>query len=378
MLAKRYYGPAMARAYRSAATHYAGKAMPYLGSAAAGYAGSAAYNRKRKAGAQGGGGKRQDIGGRPANDDTRTNLNSTFNSVSLYSKRRKSTKRLKFKKKTFATKVKKVINKQPQTSFWTISHSNQLSIAPAASNSYQVQDLFGRVFSYGWQLASGQLNDTAAVAKDLTHIYIKLRNYGHIESSAIVSDATRNVDVVKFWYAASYNFDIQCFNNEYTDTNPLYCDIYECLAASNISESDYATPADAWVNSLALQNAAFTGDTVSTALIKGATPKECALFKKYWSIVKVTRIRIASPAPFHYDMHTKGIYNSQTARDVYCIKGQTKGIMIVAAPIMTTTNPANYNFQLTAMNKKFRYKCLPYAGHQPALDRQNGQTITTV
>jgi len=281
--AAKRYGPGLARKYG-----------PHLAAGAGGALVGGARKLKRKwGGPSGGGGKRQDIGGRPANDDTRVNLNSTFNSVSLYSKRRKPTKRLKPKKKTFTAKVKKVINKQPQTSFWTISHSNQLSIAPAAGNSYQVQDLFGRVFSYGWQLASGQLNDTAAVAKDLTHIYIKLRNYGHIESSAIVSDATRNTDAVKFWYSASYNFDIQCFNNEYTDTNPLYCDIYECMVASNISEVDYATPADAWVNCLSVQNACFSGDTVSTALIKGATPKECALFKKYWSIVKVTRIRIS-------------------------------------------------------------------------------------
>lgn len=317
------------------------------------------------------------IAGRPSNDDTRINLNSTYNAVSLYNKRSKKSKYKSRRPKTFAGKVKKVLDKQPQSSTWTIAFTNQETNIAAPLANYATHDLWGGT-TYAFLVGSGQKQDTTAVAKDLTHIYIKLRNYGHIESSAIVSDAARNVDWVKFWFSAKHQFDIQCFNVEFTDTNPLYADIYECTAAQNITDSNYSNPYSAWINACIDQNAAFSGDTIAVATTKGKTPKQSKLFNKYWSVNKVTRIRISNAAPFHYDMYTSGVYNANVAADAYCLKGITKGIFLVLAPIMTTTLPATYNIQLTAVNKQFKYKCLPFAGHQPSLDMQHGETKTTL
>nr|QNJ57235.1 capsid protein [Cressdnaviricota sp.] len=373
--AVRKWGPWAARKY----------GVRVAGGLAAGGAGAlTGYMRKRKGRPQVQRPSKRtkgDIAGRPANDDTRINLNSTYNAVSLYTKRRKSGKRYtKRKPKTFSGKVKNVINKLPKTSYWTIAHTDQYTFTTLPGSSYSAQDFVGntaiarRAFTCGL----GQLANATSTATDLTHIYLKLRNYGHIESSAIVSDAARNVEFVKFWFSIKMNLDIQCFNNEFTDTNPLYADIYECTAAQNITDNNHSTPGRSWPQSLIDTNAAFSGDTIADINVKGATPQTSPTFKKYWSIDKVTRIRISSPAPFHYDMYTSGIYNAQVASDHYCMKGITKGIMIVLAPIQVTTLPAAWNFQITAVNKKFAYKCLPFAGHQPSLDMQNGMTLTTL
>lgn len=368
----RKWGPWAARKYGARAA----------GAVAAGAAGVAAGTwRKRKGGPQAQRPSKKtkpDIGGRPSNDDTRVNLNTTFNSVSLYNKRRKRGRYNAKRPKTFAGKVKRVIDKQPPTCFYTSLYTNAYTVVTPPQVGYSSQELLGETYSPALMLAAGQLHDPIATPKDISGIYIKLRNSGHIESSAIVSDSNRNVDFVKFWFSAKMDFDIQVFNNEFTATNPLYIDIYECTAQQNITDADYQTPALAWTRSCSNQNAAFTALTPTTPENKGATPRHTSLFSKYWSIDKVTRIMVTSAAPFHYDMYASGIYNSNPAADCYAMRGLTKGVMFVMAPIMVSTTPVNWNFQLTAINKKFKFKCMPTAGHQPSFDKTATQNAVTV
>jgi len=233
--------------------------------------------------------------------------------------------------------------------------------------------MLGDTYSPAIMLAVGQLNDTTVLSKEITGLYVKIRNYGHIEASTIISDAARNVDFAKFWFSVKHNFDIQCFNNEFTEANPLYVDIYECTAQKDIIDLNYRTPGLAWQRALVDQNASFDGLSISTAENKGSTPRQAPLFKKYWSVDKVTRIRITSAAPFHYDMYTSGIYNPNRAQDCYAMKGITKGIMFIMGPIQVTTLPINWNFQVTASNKQFKFKVLPTSGHQPMLDQNTSQ-----
>jgi len=96
-----------------------------------------------------------DVGGRPANDDTRINLNTTYNSVSLYNKRRKRSRFKNKRPKTFAGKVKRVLDKQPPTSYYTIMYNNNYAVVSGPQTGYASQELLGEVYSPAFMLADG-------------------------------------------------------------------------------------------------------------------------------------------------------------------------------------------------------------------------------
>jgi len=302
------------------------------------------------------------------NEDTRINLNDTYNSTSLYSKttrkrKRRVTapkKRAAKKKRAFTKKVKRVLLTRKPWSCYSINFTNALTILGAPNTSFGSQDIFGVGYSQALMLCADAGNDNGATPKDINRIITKLRLMGHVENNAIVSGVDRNLDLIKFDYKARMDFDIQCFNVEFTNTNPLYIDIYECVAARNIQTIDHATPADSWIECLAQNNQPFAGDSATVATRKGQRPGDCPTFKKYWSISKVTRVRIASPAPFHYDMTSSGTWDSIHENDFngqpFARSGRTVGIMIVVAPIMVTTMPAIYNFQITGINRTYKFK----------------------
>jgi len=362
-----------------AAKKYGGRALGALGAAGAGYATKKyATGNKRKRVDSG-------VGGRPANDDTRINLNSTYNAVSLYSKRSRtgkmtsSKKRAVRSKRSFSKKVKQITDGHIPWSKWSVTYTNQLAITSAPATTYGSQDIFGANYSHAFQLCPGLEND--AGIKDINHITTELNQWGHIQDGAIVNDNQRNTAGVAIKYRARMEFDIQCFNSEFTESNPLYIDIYECTAARNIHSISYATPADAWATAYTDNYQSFTGDSNPVNTRKGERPSDCHGFKKWWSVDKVTRVRITSPAPFHYDLRSSGTWTSHaeaSLEDTYCLKGKTKGIMIVVAPIMVTTMPAAYNFQITAVNKHFDFKPLPYKGHTNVTQTIQSNLATTL
>lgn len=364
-----------------AARKYGGKAAGAIAAAGAGYASGKwvkGYNNNKR--------KRplEDVGGRPANDDTRINLNSTYNAVSLYNKRsrkgrhRRTTGKV-LRKKQFVKRVKKAVQTSIPWSVWSVTYSDPLVITSAPATTYGSQDVFGATFSYALNLCPGKSNDSGL--KDVNHILNELVQWGHVENGAIVDDTTRNTDGIKMQFKARMNFDIQCFNSEFTDTNPLYVDIYECTAAKHIYDSGYSTAADAWTVCYTDINQPFTGNVNPVKTRKGEQPSDAQNFKKWWSIDKVTRIRIAGPAPFHYDLTSSGVLSSDsnaTLESRFCTKGITKNIMMVVAPIMVTTMPAAYNFQITAINKHFKFKPLPYKGHTAVTQMINSNFVTAL
>lgn len=372
-----------------AARRWGGRAAAAIGGgAAAGYAGYAAkkYATGSKRGRTDSG---TDMGGRPANDDTRTNLNSTYNSVSLYNKRsskrrvkRTTAKTPRGRRRAYAKKIRKIVHTGQKWSRYSTTFSNALVITSAPATTFGSQDIFGRTYSQAFQFCAGGNNDV--LDKDINHITLELKQWGHVENGAVVDDNLRNTDNIKFDYTGRMEFDIQCFNAEFTDTNPLYIDIYECTAARNINDVLYSTPADAWANTLVDTNQPFTGDGNPVITRKGARPSDAPGFSKWWGINKVTRVRISDASPFHYDMQSKGTWSSRlnqatgTHFSPYCVRGLTKGIIIVVAPIMVTTMPANYNFQITAVNKHFRFKQHIAEGHTPNQSVIASNFVTTI
>jgi len=324
---------------------------------------------------------------KPQNEDTRINLNDTYSAAALYTKKSRkrksmtaSKKRAVHKKKAFSKKIKKIVHQRAPWSRYSVTFTNQLAITSVPGTTYGAQDVFGKTYSNAFMFCSGVLNDTAE--KGLVHIAKELKQWGHVENGAVVDDNTRNEDRVKFDFQARMEFDIQCFNTEFTSTNPLYIDIYECTAAKNIDNVGYATPADAWTSCLLDQFQPFTGDNTPINTRKGARPSDCPSFGRWWSTDKVTRVRIASPAPFHYDMTSNGVYSTKDDTSFsggkYCHRGITKGIIIVVAPIMVTTMPANYNFQITAINKHYKFRQYLFEGHTPNMTLIGSNLATTL
>jgi len=297
------------------------------------------------------------------NQDTRTNLNSTFNSTSLYTKtnrkRKRKTvaaKRTLKKKKLFTKKVKKIVQQHVPTSYLRVNFSTSSVQTGGPNTSRTAQDVWGISIpsDNAYYLAPGDLLDTNN--KDIKRIKTFMEKAGHVEAGAVVNDAAANEDSMKFWFSAEMHMDFQCFNIEFDDGNPLYVDIYECTAKKNIQNPLYSTPGYAWANILAEQNLKHQGEAGRSTSNKGETPQMAKGFSDYWKVDQVTRIRVASPAPFHIKMTTKGIYNGRTAKSCYALAGITRGLILVAGSVTSSVLPVAWNAQLSGVNKWFKFK----------------------
>lgn len=305
------------------------------------------------------------------NQDTRTNLNSTFNATSLLTKtsnkrKRKSVaaKRTLKKKRTFTKKIKKIVRATFPTSYWRLNFTtSHVNTNPGTANRI-LQNVEGITITPDncFYIGCGRLLDNNN--KDVKRIVTFMDRAGHVESGVAIDDVGKNYENIKFWFSGELHMDLQCFNVEFTDSNPLYIDIYECVAKRNILEAQYATAALAWENLLADQDLTHVTIVKRSVTNKGETPQKCKDFSLYWKIEAVTRVRIASPAPFHISMKTSGVYNGKLHDQAYAIKDVTKSMFYVIAPIQVTTVPANYNIQLSGVHKFLKYKPIFSGGAQ--------------
>lgn len=323
---------------------------------------------------------------KPSNTDTNINLNSAFNATSLYSrnnqKKRKLSVGVKKKKlaaKKFKKKVKKVFTKFLPWSTYTDNLVNRYHITTAPNASATVQDVFGLGASAEQLLvAYGTILD--AGLKDVSHIVAISNSYGHVEDNAAAVPSTvnpPNFNFVKFYFKVRMEFDIICQNVEVTDSNPLYMDIYECVANRNINDVNYANPGQAWSQCHAdnLDPATFGTDTVDYPGARGNVPQEAPGFSKWWKVTQVTRIRIASAAPYHYKLFTGGLWDVRKYANLYCVKGITKGIIIVAAPIQLITKPSAYDISVSGVSKHFKFKEALLDGKEPIMDVKNTRFV---
>lgn len=320
---------------------------------------------------------------KPSNSDTNINLNSSFNATSLYSKTRRKRKRLPYavksrrnKARSFKKRVVKAIRKKlAPISTVTLNRGASTHIGSVPQFSTSVQDVWGLgAADFAFVLAPGQLVD--ATGGDITAIGQSLNAIGHVENGVAVSGA--NYEKIKFWYHGTSEFTMLNSSPEFNDSNPLYLDIYEMVAVKNIANPALKTPGLAW-QALHVQNGDTYGGgggyTVDTPASRGNTPSMCPDMNKWWKTVKVTRVRIASGAPFVYKFSTSGVWSPYRAQNYYAIGGQTKGIVIVAASVMSQFAPAIYNFDFTGINKHFKYREIVGLGKDPQNDCKNSRLL---
>lgn len=305
---------------------------------------------------------------RAQNEDTRLNLNSTFNATSLYTKTKRKRKHLSKKTKSkrksakkFKKKVKKVLTARGKLNHFNVNgNANKtLTTVPFVSfgDQFTAQDIYPQGLSAWMMLGTAQLANTS---QDIVYPVIQMADMGHVEEGVAVTDAGVGENKTKIWFSGTLEFDIACYNVEYTDTNPLYIDVYECLCkkSANISEAAWNNPFAAWNNGLATEqyNRGDVAAVPTVPYLKGQIPSACPEFNKWWTVDTVTRIRVASAAPYHIKMFTSGTYQQRLNETRYTIAGVTKACMLVIQPTFTAVNPANYNIQICGINKSFKYK----------------------
>lgn len=318
---------------------------------------------------------------KPANSDTNINLNSTFNATSLYnksSKKRKSVsgpvKKKKRAAKNFKRKVKKCLARLPPFSTCTINQSNESGLSSVPQMNNYTQDVWGlNNFEIHW-LGAGQMLDPSF--HDVSHVAAGLQRYGHVENGVAI--VGQNYEKLKFWFSASAEFDLITNNGEFSDVNPLYVDIYEFVAARNISDPLLATPGLAWVQLHIQNNDKIQGstDVVDTPNFRGNIPGKCPDMGKWWKTVKVTRVRMVSNnGPFHYKYETKGVWDPYKNQSLYAVKGITKGLVYVVGAIISTNLPANYDMRWKGYSKHFKFREMPLEGKDPNMDVKNSRIV---
>lgn len=304
-----------------------------------------------------------------SNDDTRTNLNSTFNSTSLYTKtnrkpKRKSVKVLNKirKKRKFTKSVKEVIRAQAKVNhynvnsligkgFFTVPYTNYGSAQTG-------QDVFPPTYQNYLMLGTG---GAATSTGDIYYPSFQMEDMGHVEDGVAVNDEFKGRHNIKYWFKGTLDFDIRVGNVEYNDANPLYIDVYELTAKRNSDadqSSSYASPLEAWTYGL-IQEKINTGDAtaaLTSPYLKGQIPTQCPEWNKWWRVDQVTRVRFASTAPYHIQLKTSGIFDTRKHLELYNIAGVTRAVMFVVAPIYTDVTPATYSIGIHGINKSFTYK----------------------
>lgn len=132
-------------------------------------------------------------------------------------------------------------------------------------------------------------------------------------------------------------------------------DVYECVAADDISDTSYKSPYDAW-NHIQTTGRAFQGETTTTVDRQTATPFESHSFGKYWKIIRTTRFQMQPGAWTPYTYSTRGYYNNQKVYNNYAIKGQTKALLFILNAATSGTNQLFVGGDLSFhVNRKFKF-----------------------
>jgi len=264
--------------------------------------------------------KRRKIGGNGGPITTQSDFKS-------FSGKKRLTKRQK-KWKTFVKKVHKATDQNDKTHFLQEAHNANLGILGTIG--IQFQQVV--VTSTGASDINLQLSAVGNVATGPGRFVTNLIQQKSVSTVAVGTTATTTPfkDVKYKLLGASCTFSMK---ND--TTSNMYIDVYECVAASNITDSVFSTAREAWVQCLLLngqvdQTAGFTKLTLTQS---GATPYQAPGFGRYWKIIKKTRVFTTPSSITNYTFFTKPRFiNNSVETGRFATKGLTKDIIIVTNP----------------------------------------------
>lgn len=278
----------------------------------------------------------------PTNQHTQHQLTQGIDqSMSLYNRRRvggKSARKLKIRKIKRIKKKKrllKLINPKKSLNVFyemnTAVHTvNTAEAGSAWINQYPIDlDSMGVWFR-------GNLWGTQ---NDVNNIITKLQDidWSHAGQIQNQNKLMNTKAYVKTTVIGTYkpSFDAAVF------PHGLKFDVYECIAAQDITDADYNTPNRAWAS--VLNNVqTWNGSSRPVFTRKAYTPFESPSFGEWWKIQNVTRYHVGNTDTVHFKFHQKGVVDYEKFHDKWAVKGKTKGLLIVFHPVYSgeTTNPA--------------------------------------
>ena len=172
---------------------------------------------------------------------------------------------------------------------------------------------------------------SAVTGRDLTYMF---GAYNSLSTSLNTNVSTGQmapnptVGLTMEWHLAT--MEISLTNNSVGATPMLY-DVYECVAAKDISDPLYGYPRAAWAYQLQINlNVASSGFVQPLTTYNGQTPYDCPGFGKYWKVVKKTRVYLGPATTTELKVYSKikRLRYDKTS-GLYAIKGRTRGVIIV-------------------------------------------------
>lgn len=251
---------------------------------------------------------------------------TTQHDFSTSSKRKRMPKKVK-KWKSFVRKVKKATSDNDKTHFLT--EANSVAVTVTGTAGLDIQEVVGS--TYTAVRNNFQLSAVGNIATGPAKMADNLIYQPSVDTVAAgttnVTAPIKAIDYDLLGASMTLSFKTQAVAS-------MYVDIYECVAASHITDIAFASAYLAWV-ACALQSEVdlSLAYTKLTASFSGATPYQAPGFGKYWKIVKKTRVMCGASTKTNYTLFTgKKHINNAKELGRYATKGLTKDLIIVANP----------------------------------------------
>lgn len=305
-----------------------------------------------------------------ANNASTTRMLTTGDNVtSLYRRKRKRRKTRKDyvrirKAKRFKKKVVRVIkNRQPMNLYF----ENTLGINTVGTstlvNPEQIQvvqsDAKKMMVGYGTAIDSNN---------DVNRIHEMIKNFDWGISGVFKNDPKNN----------DINFYVKCrltmtlFREsgvQWDSVLPVDYDVYECTAAKDIANTAYDDPASAMSFCLTQSPNYATSVNVNQ---KGVSPFDVPSFGEWWTINKVTRVRLSDNQKAVFTLKSNFIYDYERFTTKGAIKGKTRAFMVIADPTESQQGSnASQLFFSYSIQKAFKFKPLLGTSYLPS-----GQSLT--
>lgn len=300
--------------------------------------------------------------------------NQTYSKRKKGRKTKKAKRRLK-KKRTFARKVKRVIKKRQGLKVYlektVVPRQITSSTTGVGTGSLVVGNQLVLGGLSGWMVnPGGAWGGTIS-----TPLYLagKCDDYNIVINGSIIAGPTAGETAER---SSSFCRRTYCELTIGNTNDPsagaardLIFDLYECVAAANINDANYATPANTMYSCYTDVVPLTTGTAYSSAT-KGSEPWDYPRFGKFWTILKKQKVRIP------YAEAVKGlaisqnyqtfrmygpplVYNAVKYNDTWAIKGKTKAfMMIIDTDVYRTRYVADEPVCEIFMHRKTRFQQL--------------------
>lgn len=311
-------------------------------------------------------------GNRAENAVTQRQVDTNNKTVSMYQrkKRKPVSRRTKVKRKIkrrFAKKVKKVLTNKSRWNYHTMNFTNNANFNSTIGNRFTDQVAIATDGYPGLTLTKGELSGGANsdLITAVSRAALATESINGVEQNTIASNFRAyfkaKMTNTLFIRGEPDLVDPEIIVDTYTDANPMIIDVYQCVAARNITEASYAHPYTAWVTLCGLvvgemQSITPVGMQQSSLYNKGAVPWQTAGWSKYWKVESVTRHRLTDQSsPVTWSTYSKGWYSKVKWDGKYAVKGITKACMVIVAPIEHVVDRLGLNMTMSS-DKHFQYK----------------------